>query len=423
MSETADAREPRRAPRPTIRGAMLGAVGLVGLVAGLATRRADVVLIGLVLVFAVGGALAALAATRPSVTARRTIRPDAVHAGDEAEVTIVVHGRDARAIECEWRDETPTDIVGSADAELRAVDGHPETRVLRYSARAERRGRYDIGPLLVRRVDALGLATVDAVVGGTESLLVSPRVVPLDASPLDDAVAGGAELVVMRRSTPSVDEVSARDYERGDPLRRMNWRASAKRGRLMVRQEEQRSNPQSWVLLDSIGARFDRPSDAFELGVELVASIGAHAIERGFTVGVMETGDPQLTGEAFAVGAGYAPPHDDRLLVTELAALSPALPGVDPVGAFADAIRRAGSGTAVFAVLGNGPTDWWLELAAVRGLAALAVAFLLTDKAASALPELRSAGWTCVAVEPSMNAATAWAAAIEALGGRTAARG
>lgn len=414
MARSAEPRGARRPPRPTARGLAVLVVGAVLVVAGLALGLQYHFFVGALLVLAVAGSLLSLRWSRLRLTVRRSIRPDAVSTGESTEVILEAAGPDASLVDRGWRDAFPEGFV-VADARTTA-DG--AARVLRYALRTTRRGRYDVGPLRLRRVDPLGLASVRAAVGESASILVSPRIVPLDDSPLDDAAAGGTELVIMRRSTPSVDEVSAREYERGDPLRRINWRASAKRGRLMVRQEEQRSNPQSWLLLDTVGAPLARPSDAFELGIELPVSIAAHAMERGFTVGIVEAGEPQLRGDSVQHGAGYQPPEGTRLLGTELAGLIPALPAADPVGQFADALRRGGVGTTAFAVLGAGRSEWWDELAGLRGLAEPCVAFLLTEKSASAEPALRAAGWTCVVMAGGSGVAEGWAEANEALGRR-----
>ncbi|MBO9578146.1 MAG: DUF58 domain-containing protein [Microbacteriaceae bacterium] len=440
MTDTTEDREPRPRPRPTLRGWLVIAATAVLVVVAVGTRRQDVFFLGALLGLVVIGSLLSLRWSRPRLEARRTIRPDAVDAGDDAEVSITVTGRDARLVEQHWLDGAPDGLVVHRHPGIDVVAGgpaHPGSlsdaapsarseskggRVLRYAIRGARRGRYELGPLRIRRRDPLGLARADAVVGGTGSLLVTPRVTPLDDSPLDEAAAGGTELVIMRRTAPSPDEVAVRDYERGDPIRRINWRASAKRDRLMVRQEEQRSNPQSWLLLDTVAPPYAKASDPFELGIELVASLGAHAIERGFLVGVVETGVPQLQGEAAPGGAAFSPPEGARLLATELASIGGALRGADPIGSFADAMRRGGAGTAAFAVLVGGPGEWWAELAGLRGLAEPCVAFLLTPKAADAHAELSAAGWTCVVAEEGMGVEAMWAAAAAASGRRMGVR-
>lgn len=428
MSATLVRRRRREPPRPTLRGALLAGLGVIGVVAALAMQRADLFLVAAAFILAVAAAhLVLLLLPAPRLVAHRSIRPDAVNAGDDASVAVAIRRADGRPVRLAlWRDTLPPDVVAEQGGEASSVPGDPAATVVRYTIRAPRRGVYGIGPLHVPRLDPLGLATVDSVVGTAAALLVRPRVSALEDSFLDEAAAGGAELVVMRRTTPSVDEVSARDYERGDPMRRVNWRASAKRGRLMVRQEEQRSNPQSWLLLDTVQGR---SRDAFELAIELAASIGAHAIGRGFTVGIVETGGPQLEGEAVPYGAGYAPPDGERLLVAQLAAVdaTPSALAFAPAASaaietFADALRRSGAGTAAFAVLLDGRAERWRELAPVRGLAEPAVAFLLAADAEPARLELEAAGWICVVVAPATSPAEAWVAATEAAARRSGGR-
>ncbi len=401
---------------------MLGATGLVAFVLGLALRRADLFLLGLALLLAVLGSHLALLRPAAPLLVHRSIRPDAVNAGEDSAVTVVVRSGDGRPVpSLRWEDPAPRGVVAHRREAAAAIPGDPGAAILHYDIRAPRRGVYEIGPLRIHRLDPLGLAVIDIVVGRADPLLVRPRVSVLDDSPLDESVAGGAELVVMRRTTPSVDEVSAREYERGDPMRRVNWRASAKRGRLMVRQEEQRSDPQCWLLLDTVGTRAGTPSEAFELAMALTASIGVHAIERGFTVGIVETGLPQLEGEEVRSAAGFAPPEGGRLLVAQLATVAPASIAADAVDAFAEALRRAGAGTTAFAVLVDGGGARWRALAGLRALAEPAIAFLLTPDAASARADLESAGWVCVVAESSMGVVEAWAKASEAAARRVGA--
>jgi len=421
-------RQRRGLPRPTARGWTLAAVGGIGAIAGLATHRADLFLIALALLLAVAGAVLALALLPvPRLVVHRSIRPDVVNAGDDASVVVAVRSLDGRRVRlAQWRDTVPPDVLDEPGGETSGVPGDPTSTFIRYRVRAPRRGAYRLGPLRVPRFDPLGIAVADSAIGGPTTLLVRPRVWELEDSLVDAAAAGGAELVVMRRTAPSIDEVSARDYERGDPMRRVNWRASAKRGRLMVRQEEQRSDPQSWLLLDTVEPG---SAAAFELAIELAASIGVHAIERGFTLGIVETGGPQLEGDALRCGAGYASPDGSRLLVAQLAALEAAPRALafapaagTAIGTFSEALERSGAGTTAFAVLLDGRPERWRELASARGLAEHAVAFLLADDADPARRELQAAGWACVVVDTTTTPVDAWAAATGATARRAGGR-
>ena len=46
------------------------------------------------------------------------------------------------------------------------------------------------------------------------------------------------------------DDIIARSYLPGDALKRLHWKATARRGELMVRQEEQQMNPRAAVVID-----------------------------------------------------------------------------------------------------------------------------------------------------------------------------
>ncbi len=394
--------EPRRVPRPTVRGLILAAAGIVALVLAGLLQHADLLLVGLILLLAVLGAHLALLRPGPQPLVLRTIRPDAVNAGETAAVTVTVRSPDGRPLpRRRWRDTVPAGVVAGRIAVAVEPDG---ALVLSYPIRADRRGVHPIGPLRVRRRDPLGLALVPTGVGPVDTLLVLPRVTPLEDSSLDDAAAGEADLVAMHRSAPSVDEVSARDYERGDPVRRVNWRASAKRGRLMVRQEERRSEPRAWLLLDTVAAG-EHDGAGFERAVELAASIGVHLVEHGVAVGIVETGTAQLDDPVFAA------PDGARLIPARLAAIAPAPDAEAAIDGFAEALRRSGEGTPAFAILAEGTAETGRRLAGVRGYAGAAIAFLLTPGTAAARPELEAAGWTCVTVVPEQDLAAAWAAA------------
>src|SRR5262249_20348767 len=68
-----------------------------------------------------------------------------------------------------------------------------------------------------------------------------------------------------------------REYGAGDDLRRVHWKATARRGRMMVRQHESRRRSPVLVMLDVRVTAHDHGS--FERAVEAVASI-VTALER-----------------------------------------------------------------------------------------------------------------------------------------------
>src|SRR5690606_27216812 len=83
-------------------------------------------------------------------------------------------------------------------------------------------------------------------------LVVVPDVVPLPLGGPALAEGDGAAQFAHRRALGAEDDLSTREYRPGDAMRRVHWRASARHGELMVRQEEQRSHPDVRLALDTL---------------------------------------------------------------------------------------------------------------------------------------------------------------------------
>src|SRR5690606_1012528 len=91
------------------------------------------------------------------------------------------------------------------------------------------------------------------------------------------------------------DNLIPRAYMSGDSMRRIHWRASAHRGDLMVRQEEQESTPEATVVFDRNVDRYGREAllrpgedPAFEAAVSACASAVARLTDEGYVVTVID---------------------------------------------------------------------------------------------------------------------------------------
>jgi uncharacterized protein (DUF58 family) len=147
-----------------------------------------------------------------------------------------------------------------------------------YRFPTDRRGRFEVGPLRSTTTDAFGLVSMTRRVLAVEEVLVYPRVHDIIPPP----EVGGLDLDrdhprVRSRVEPSGDFMTLRDYAPGDDLRHVHWRSTARRGHLMMRQNETRRRAPVLLLLDVRPAALDRAS--FERVVEACASI-ATALDR-----------------------------------------------------------------------------------------------------------------------------------------------
>jgi uncharacterized protein (DUF58 family) len=181
-----------------------------------------------------------------------------------------------------------------------------------YRFPTDRRGRYEVGPLRVTVADPFALFERTRVVLGTEEVIVYPRVRDVFAPP----ETGGLDLDreqprVRSRIEPSGEFHTLREYAPGDDLRHVHWRSTARRGHLMMRQNEARRRTPVLVMLDVRPGAHDRAS--FERAVEACASI-VTAIERtGRPVEVM-TSTGQMIG---APGRRHLGTVMDELAVVE----------------------------------------------------------------------------------------------------------
>ncbi len=156
--------------------------------------------------------------------------------------------------------------------------------VLRYRLLGRQRGRFDVGPLHVRLRDPFGIAARRHRFGAVDTVTVYPPVWRLPPGlPLGGSIGAGGEGKPRPLATGE-DLANVREYVRGDDLRKVHWRSTAHRAKLMVRQDEAPQNPRATVVLDT------RPdahhgiavASSFESAVSAAASATLHVSERGY---------------------------------------------------------------------------------------------------------------------------------------------
>jgi uncharacterized protein (DUF58 family) len=263
------------------------------------------------------------------------------------------------------------------------------------------------------------MARSTIAVGSTDKLVVVPAIIDLPAGGPALSDGEGTAQLVQRRVTGNDDDLTTREYRIGDALRRVHWRASARRGELMVRQEEHRSHPDARIILDTRLAGYGDvdvddtdvwhpiySSEAFEWGVRMLASLGVHLDGSGFQVTVDETGPTQL--EQFG----------ERWDGSRREAFLTSLAGVVLKDAGPDRLERPAANDTtgpIFAVLGD-PEELTLNwLIRRRRATDSGVAFLVEPREA-AVTRLTEAGWVCVAVRPWDGPESAWKAASSEAG-------
>jgi hypothetical protein len=152
---------------------------------------------------------------------------------------------------------------------LRAGD----TRRLTLDVPTPRRGIVEIGPSVLRFMDPLGLARRVLVDDTRTHVIVQPRRNPTTSPHLDDT--RGLLIDALKRAlidtTTDREFRGIREYQRGDDVRQVNWKASAKRDALLVNEFDPDSSVVLQIVLDVSGSRHDE--ETFETAVSIAASL------------------------------------------------------------------------------------------------------------------------------------------------------
>ncbi|ANJ26715.1 DUF58 domain-containing protein [Agromyces aureus] len=442
-------------PRLTRRGVALVVVGTVLVGVSLWFDLRDILLLAFVGLAMPLVAAVFVALRRPSLAVQRTFAPAIVTAGEATRVTLVVANRGRRTLDgAHWRDHAPESTIGPPPSLLPALGPHEsvlpsgDDRVrVEYRLRMPRRGVFPVGPLRIGVTDPFGLASIERVTGAPHEVVVTPRVTPLAEALATAASIDGIVHGLQRRTHPNSDELIAREYRYGDPMRRVNWPATARRGELMVREEEQRGDPEARILLDLPGDarhglavhrdRDDLVDDRVELAIEVAASVGVHLLENGFRLRCTGIADPEQGLVPTApYGGEYRMPGGDHLLLEDLARVDPTVyrDGARRDGGRDDHGRhdhgRHGSGDRDrdrdpgpefrtrgrdarepgFAVLVDPGQADAAALVALRVGLEPAVAFVTSSVSSSVRRMLEEADWNVVDVRRAVEIGSAWSA-------------
>jgi uncharacterized protein (DUF58 family) len=164
------------------------------------------------------------------------------------------------------------DAGSAAPASLEAAS----TTTFTYTLRPEKRGEYVIGPLEVTAADPLGIFQFKTELPVTSPLVVYPSPVPLPRFFLPGGSPFGASPLHSAEMRGEGSEFyGIREYQPGDPLRRVHWRSSARMGRLAVVEYEHDVSVDVTLLLDTQrGSEVGKGKETtLEYAVKIAASI------------------------------------------------------------------------------------------------------------------------------------------------------
>jgi uncharacterized protein (DUF58 family) len=161
------------------------------------------------------------------------------------------------------------------------------------------RGRYRIDAVAVVE-DPFGLERIELPLGRQPALVVYPRLVELERlfSEVGAHAGEGRRLLLQRPS--GFDVHSVREYVEGDSLRKVHWRSTARRARLMVKELEDSPRDELAVVLDAHARSV--VGQSFDVAVRAAGSILQAYARRGRRAALVIGAKEQLVQRVHAEG-------------------------------------------------------------------------------------------------------------------------
>ncbi len=185
--------------------------------------------------------------------------------------------------ESNWPEHLPGRVLSIAGSRER------KWKVL---VKALRRGRFELGPIVLRSGDPFGLFATEERVEAPALILVYPKIEQLPHWQLPGSQLEGGVLTGQRSLQATSMVMGIREYRPGDAYNRIHWRSSARHRALHVKEFELDKTADMWIYLD-VDAHWHRgegETATIERAVTVVASVVSKALREHRSVGLVTSG-------------------------------------------------------------------------------------------------------------------------------------
>jgi uncharacterized protein (DUF58 family) len=206
----------------------------------------------------------------------------ALEIGERIAVHVTV--RNGGSLPVPWvllEDTVPKDALSTLSPRLKVRGKRLQIAMLRaggememkYQLECLKRGYYQVGPLVLESGDLFGLHRRFRVLTEPKFVLVYPRIVPLSGYDIASRRPIGEVRINNRLYEDPTRIAGVRPYERGDPLNRIHWRATARTGTLHSKIQEPSTLAGITVLLDFHQAGYHRRGEPFRSELAVTAAV------------------------------------------------------------------------------------------------------------------------------------------------------
>jgi uncharacterized protein (DUF58 family) len=211
-----------------------------------------------------------------------------------------------------------------------------------YTARTwlTNRGGFPLGPTTVTSGDLFGIFRVSKSFPAATSLVVLPMLFPVTQFLSPPGLLPGGKAIRRKSIDVTPHAAGVREYVAGDPMKRIHWPTSIRRGQLMVKEFEQDPQAEVWLFLDThknthtakLGEDYETPPiddllllkrrkvklppSTLEYSISITASLAHYFIEQRRAVGLVSA-----LGRTFKVIPAERSERQEAKILEELAFL------------------------------------------------------------------------------------------------------
>jgi uncharacterized protein (DUF58 family) len=166
----------------------------------------------------------------------------------EERIEVTNHGRLPR-VWIEVGDQSP--LPGARGSHVLTMLRGRDVRTYLSRTRLIERGVFPLGPTLLGAGDLFGLFPIERTLPAENTLLVYPMIVEINTFPSPAGWLPGGEALRRRTQQITPNAAGVREYAPGDPINRIHWLSTARRGRFIVKEFELDPLAEVWIFLDA----------------------------------------------------------------------------------------------------------------------------------------------------------------------------
>lgn len=275
--------------------------------------------------------------------------------GDVVDVAVIVRNRSwllAPRVEVSLFVSNLSGDVDAITHERFALLPH-EQRELVLSARFDHVGAYQVGIHALRVFDLVGIFCRQRKAFEHQEVLVMPRIAEIKQLSISQEQASDSSQFRQSVISDGYDYVGMREYELGDSMKNVHWKASARFEQLLTRVRERQINPGMCIVADrcTLWPSGEELMCMYDAVIESTLSLASYARANGIECSVVI---PDALGQMMAFESVRQWNHVDLLqAMPKLEPASPALSVTDVLHEVAAGLHSASN----IVVCSSNPTD------------------------------------------------------------------